>query len=501
MSTPIVRTRIAPSPTGDPHVGTAYIALFNLCFARQHGGQFILRIEDTDQSRSTPEYEKAILDSLSWLGLDWDEGPDKGGDKGPYRQSERKDIYREHAEILRKSGHAFPCFCSDERLSEVRKAQTAAKSSTKGYDGHCLSLEASEIESRLAAGESHVWRLNVPREGSCEVLDLLRDPISIEWSTVDMQILLKSDGLPTYHFANVVDDHLMEITHVLRGEEWISSAPKHLLLYKAFGWDPPVFCHLPLLRNPDGSKLSKRKNPTSIRYYERAGILPEALVNFLGRMGWSMPGGEEKFSCEEMQKNFDIMRVSLGGPVFDVAKLRWLNGKWIREDLNTEQFAERMMTWAVNREYLLPIIPLIHQRVDTLADVVPMITHFLSGNPGLSEESFVHKKITPEDCKKVLVFAGWRLEGMADWSSGALKERLSALAADMEMKQGAMNIPLFLALSGKSVSTPLYETLAILGPDVSRVRLRLAVDALGGAGKKQLKKLQKSYDALGSKAE
>lgn len=495
MST--VRTRIAPSPTGDPHVGTAYIALFNLCFAKQHGGQFILRIEDTDQTRSTPEYEKAILDSLRWLGLDWDEGPDVGGDKGPYRQSERKDIYREHAEILRKSGNAFPCFCSDERLAQVRKEQTEAKASNKGYDGHCLTLEASEIETRLAAGESHVWRLNVPREGACEVNDLLRDPISIEWSTVDMQILLKSDGLPTYHFANVVDDHLMEITHVLRGEEWISSAPKHLLLYQAFGWEPPVFCHLPLLRNPDGSKLSKRKNPTSIRYYERAGILPEALVNFLGRMGWSMPEGEEKFSIEQMQKNFDIMRVSLGGPVFDVDKLRWLNGKWIREDLSTEQFAERMMGWAINRDYLMPIIPLIHERVDTLAEVVPMITHFLSGNPALSEESFVHKKVTPEQCKQILVFAGWRLEGLSEWSSEALKERLSGLAQDMELKQGVMNIPLFLALSGRSVSTPLYETLAILGPDVSRVRLRLAVDALGGAGKKVLKKLQKAYDVLG----
>lgn len=495
-----IRTRIAPSPTGDPHVGTAYIALFNRCFARQHGGKFILRIEDTDQARSTPGYEKAILDSLRWVGLDWDEGPDIGGPMGPYRQSERKEIYHEHAELLRKSGHAFPCFCTSERLAVVRKAQDEAKSSVKGYDGHCLALDAAEIESRLASGEAHVWRLNVPREGACEVRDLLRGPRFIEWSTIDMQVLLKSDGMPTYHFANVVDDHLMQITHVLRGEEWFTSTPKHLLLYQAFGWEPPVFCHMPLLKNPDGTKLSKRKNPTSIQYFERAGFLPEALLNFLGRMGWSMPGGQEKFTLEEMQQDFDIHRVSLGGPVFDVEKLRWLNGKWIRENLDSEAFAERMVTWAINRDYLLPIIPLIHPRVDTLADVVPMIAHFVSGNPELSEASFVHKKVTPELCKQILVFAGWRLDGLAEWNSEALQECLSGLAEDMQIKPGVMNIPLFIALSGNPVSTPLYETLAILGAAVSRVRLRVATDALGGVSKKELKTLQRTYDALGTPA-
>ena len=242
-----VRTRIAPSPTGDPHVGTAYVALFNMAFAHSQGGQFLLRIEDTDQVRSTPESEKAILDALHWLGLDWDEGPDNGGDKGPYRQSERSDIYREHADQLLDSGHAFRCFCTSERLDELRKTQMDNKQQV-GYDGHCMHLEQSEVDARVAKGEPHVVRMQVPREEQCTFDDMLRGEISIDWAQIDLQILLKADGMPTYHLANVVDDHLMEISHVIRGEEWINSAPKHILLYEYFGWQAPVFCHLPLPR-------------------------------------------------------------------------------------------------------------------------------------------------------------------------------------------------------------------------------------------------------------
>ncbi|HNH45263.1 MAG TPA: glutamate--tRNA ligase, partial [Agitococcus sp.] len=321
----VVRTRIAPSPTGFPHVGTAYIALFNLCFAKQHGGQFILRIEDTDQVRSTRESEEQILSSLKWLGLTWDEGPDIGGKHAPYRQSERSAIYKQHADQLVTDGHAFHCFCDAHRLEALRQQQQADKQML-GYDGHCLQLSAQEVAEKLAAGESSVIRMKVPREGVCEIDDLLRGKIDIEWSNVDMQVLLKADGLPTYHLANVVDDHLMEITHVIRGEEWINSAPKHLLLYKYFGWQAPVLCHMPLLRNPDKSKLSKRKNPTSITYYQRMGYLPQAVLNYLGRMGWSMPDEREKFSLTDMIEHFDLKRVSLGGPIFDVAKLSWLNG-------------------------------------------------------------------------------------------------------------------------------------------------------------------------------
>ncbi len=321
--TKVVRTRVAPSPTGDPHVGTAYIALFNMCFARQHGGQFVLRIEDTDQVRSSKESEQQIYEALRWLGIEWDEGPDVGGPHGPYRQSERSEIYQKYANDLVEKGHAFHCFCSSERLDAVRAEQMANKQ-TPAYDGHCSHLEAGQAQQRVAAGESYVIRMRVPTEGVCVVKDMLRGDVEIGWDRMDMQVLMKADGLPTYFLANVVDDHLMGITHVLRGEEWLSSAPKLIKLYEDFGWEQPELCYMPLLRNPDKSKLSKRKNPTSITYYERMGYLPEAMLNYLGRMGWSMPDEREKFSLTEMIENFDIQRVSLGGPIFDIEKLSWL---------------------------------------------------------------------------------------------------------------------------------------------------------------------------------
>ena len=261
-----IRTRIAPSPTGDPHVGTAYMALFNQVFANSRGGQFILRIEDTDRARSTAASEAAIFDALRWAGIEWHEGPDVGGDYGPYRQSERLDIYRRHAEQLLESGRAFRCFCTAERLEAMRREQQAAHE-TPRYDGRCQALSANEVSERLAAGEPHVVRLAVPEDGTCRFADGLRGDIEIPWRQVDMQVLVKSDGFPTYHLAVVVDDHLMDISHMLRGEEWISSTPKHQLLYEAFGWEMPMHYHLPLLRNPDGSKLSKRKNPTGLDYY------------------------------------------------------------------------------------------------------------------------------------------------------------------------------------------------------------------------------------------
>jgi len=292
-----------------------------MCFARQMGGKFILRIEDTDQARSTQQSEQDILDSLRWLHLDWDEGPDKGGPCGPYRQSERGDIYKEHAARLIESGSAFYCFCTEERLNNLRKEQQENKQQP-GYDGHCQALTLDQVKDNLDRKVPHVIRMHKPRRGTCVVKDMLRGEIEIDWDQVDMQILVKSDGMPTYHLANVVDDHLMGITHVIRGEEWINSAPKHLKLYEYFGWEPPVLIHMPLLRNADKSKLSKRKNPTSIGYYQKMGYLSEAVVNYLGMMGWTMPSeegkeAEELFSVQDMIDNFDISRVSLGGPVFD----------------------------------------------------------------------------------------------------------------------------------------------------------------------------------------
>ncbi|MFA5678270.1 MAG: glutamate--tRNA ligase [Pseudomonas sp.] len=484
-----VRTRIAPSPTGDPHVGTAYIALFNQCFARQHGGQFILRIEDTDQVRSSAESEQQILDSLRWLGLEWDEGPDVGGPHGPYRQSERSAIYHEHSEQLINKGHAFRCFCTPERLDALRAEQMANKQ-TPGYDGHCLQLFDDEVARRVAAGEPHVVRMKVPHQGVCVVQDMLRGEIEIPWEQVDMQVLMKADGLPTYHLANVVDDHLMQITHVLRGEEWINSAPKHILLYRYFGWDMPQLCHMPLLRNPDKSKLSKRKNPTSIIFYQRMGYLPQALLNYLGRMGWSMPDEREKFSLEEMVEHFDIQRVSLGGPIFDVEKLAWLNGQWIR-DLSEQDFVDAVQTWAFNSDYLRPMVPLVQSRVETFSELLPLAGFFLTGKLDLQAEQFAHKKLSQDEVRKVLQLLLWKLEALRHWDKDGITANIQQVAEGMELKLRDLMPLLFVAITGQASSVSVLDAMAHLGPDLTRYRLRQALELLGGASKKEVKAWEK----------
>ncbi|MDA9191013.1 glutamate--tRNA ligase [bacterium] len=492
-----VRTRVAPSPTGDPHVGTAYMALFNRCFAHAHGGQFILRIEDTDQVRSTPEAEAKIFESLRWLGLDWDEGPDVGGPKGPYRQSERADIYSGYAWELVEKGHAFVCYRTPEELNALREARRESGKATALKPSELL-LSEEEQAVRKAAGASFVIRMMVPEEaGACVVEDMLRGAIELDWSMIDAQILLKSDGLPTYHLANVVDDHLMEITHVIRGEEWINSAPKHQLLYEYFGWAMPVLCHLPLLRNPDKSKLSKRKNPTSILYYQRMGFLPEAVVNYLGRMGWSMPDEQEKFTLSEMQQAFDIQRVSLGGPVFDVEKLKWLNGLWIRESLSTDELIQRLQDWALNREMLEKILPQAQGRIDVLSDLIPQAAYLLSGEVPVSPEAFGEDSDDRDTALAQMQFVLWRLEAQQNWRRDALFTALKALAEAMGTKPKALFAPLFVALSGQSVAYSIPDSMAILGPDMTRARLRHAIDACGGVSKKALKRLEKEYAALG----
>jgi glutamyl-tRNA synthetase len=491
-----VRTRIAPSPTGDPHVGTAYIALFNMCFARAHGGQFLLRIEDTDQMRSTPESEQAILDSLRWLGLEWDEGPDVGGEYGPYRQSERMDLYGKYAQQLVDEGKAFICYRTAQELNELREARRAAGNSTalKPSD---LRLPDDEVAVRRAAGEAHVVRMIVPEEeGACAVQDMLRGTIELDWSMVDAQILLKSDGMPTYHLANVVDDHLMGITHVLRGEEWINSAPKHKLLYEYFGWDMPQLCHLPLLRNPDKSKLSKRKNPTSILYYQRMGFLPEALLNYLGRMGWSMPDESEKFSLREMVDAFDIQRVSLGGPIFDIEKLSWLNGMWIREDLDETQLARRLVDWAYNEANLMKVLPHAKKRMETLSDFAPLAGFLVSGTLPLNEASFESVKGEREDIVKGMQFALWRMEAQRHWTRDNIWNDLKGIADALEVKVKDFLAPLFVAIAGSSASFSVVDSMEMLGPDMSRARIRHAIDVLGGVSKKATKRLEKDYQNL-----
>ena len=487
------RVRVAPSPTGDPHVGTAYQALFNYAFAKGRGGAFLLRIEDTDQARSTQESEAAILESLRWLGLRWDEGPDVGGPHAPYRQSERTGIYREHVDRLLAQGHAYRCFCTRKRLEELR----ARQGTSTGYDRHCRDIAPQDAETRAAAGEEHVVRMKVPTQGECVWTDLLRGEIRREWSLVDDQVLLKSDGFPTYHLANVVDDHLMEITHVIRGEEWINSVPKHVTLYEQFGWTPPVFCHLLLLRNPDKSKLSKRKNPTSISYYRRAGYLPEALLNYLGLMGWVMPGGEEKFSLDDMAKNLKLEDIALGGPVFDVEKLRWLNGRYIREDYAPDALLEKLEAWSLNRDVFKEIVPLVQPRLETLSDWGRLTAPFFSDDVPIQKPEDVRLKgKAAEETLEILQLSLWKLEEQRDWSEPALKATFEALAGTFDVKLRDFNLPFYMALSGSAVWTPLYASMAILGPDLVRMRLRRALDALGGVSGKKQKTLEKRYAEL-----
>ena len=307
---------------------------------------------------------------------------------------------------------------------------------------------------------------------------------------------MKSDGLPTYHLANVVDDHLMQITHVIRGEEWINSAPKHLLLYRYFGWEAPVLCHMPLLRNADKSKLSKRKNPTSIGYYQRMGYLPEALINYLGMMGWSMPDEREMFSVADMIEHFDINRVSLGGPVFDTQKLDWLNGRYLREALSDEEFMQRFSQWAFRPEMLQAIVPLIKQRVERFTDIAPLAAFFFSGLPDISEQSFEHKQLSLEDSKKILQYLAWRLETLEAWHRDRIEKMLMQLAESMGFKVRDFLYPIFIAIAGNPVSTSVIDSIAVLGLDIVRARLRYGIEILGGVSKKQLKNLEKEYAVL-----
>jgi glutamyl-tRNA synthetase len=485
-----VRTRVAPSPTGDPHVGTAYMALFNWVFAKSQGGEFILRIEDTDVARSTPESEQMIIDSLRWLGLDWAEGPDVGGPHGPYRQSARKHIYQEHAQRLLEAGNAFHCFCTPERLDEMRSAQRVAGENPR-YDGLCLGLSDEDVHKRLSDGVEHVVRMKVPAAGDCRFDDALRGQIEIPWSQVDMQVLLKHDGFPTYHLAVVVDDQLMGITHILRGEEWINSVPKHQLLYQYFGWEMPVLCHLPLLRNPDTSKLSKRKNPTSVNYYRQIGVLPDALLNYLGMMGWSMPDEREIFTPQEMADDFELTNIHLGGPVFDLDKLSWLNGQYLRA-MGAEAFMDEIQDWALNRENLAKLVPLVQERTERLSDLIGQVDYLLGDRRALTAADFEHKSLSGEQIVQILDYSLREFDAMRHWERDDLHQRCQALADSMQLKMRDFLFPLFIAVSGRPVALPLFDSLKFLGPDVTRIRMRDALSVLG-VSKKQAKRLEKQY--------
>jgi glutamyl-tRNA synthetase len=477
-----VRTRIAPSPTGDPHVGTAYVALFNYALAKKHGGQFILRIEDTDRERSSAASEAMIFEALHWLGLDWDEGPDVGGPSGPYRQSERTSIYREHVEILVARGAAYPCFCTRERLDALR-AEQKAKKLNFGYDGLCRSLSTDEAGKRREAGEAHVIRLVIPDEGKVVVPDLLRGDIEFDNAQIDDQVLLKSDGFPTYHLANVVDDHLMGVTHVIRAEEWLSSLPKHVRLYEGFGWDPPVFCHLPLLRNSDRSKISKRKNPVSLNFYRGAGYLPEAMINYLALMGWAMPDEREEFTLEEFISEFTLERISLGGPVFDVDKLKWLNGKYLRR-FTPAQIRDRLRAGPLCDEHLLEVLPLVQERIDTLEDFFAYADFFFTGDVILDDEGL--KALVPkgrssaETAKLLKGLLEEEVDRVLDWNAQTLEESLRRFTEEKGWTPKELFMTVRVAATGRKASPPLFETLAVLGKETCRRRLRRAAEILKG---------------------
>jgi glutamyl-tRNA synthetase len=332
--------------------------------------------------------------------------------------------------------------------------------------------------------------MKIPTEGICQIDDMLRGSIEIPWEQVDMQVLQKADGLPTYHLANVVDDHMMQITHVLRGEEWISSAPKHKLLYQYFGWDMPVLCHMPLLRNPDKSKLSKRKNPTSITYYRDMGFLPEALLNYLGRMGWSMPDEREKFTLAEMIEHFDIQRVSLGGPIFDVEKLTWINGVWLR-DLSPQALMHTILGWAGDPARLEKIAAAIQPRINTLSDAVNWAGFFFNGLPHIKPEQFASKKLSDVQVRQSLQLALWRLEKLMVWNEDTVKTTLMSLSEQMEIKLRDFMPAFFIAIAGNTSSTPVMESMVTLGADLTYARLRHALEVLGGVSKKETAEWQK----------
>jgi glutamyl-tRNA synthetase len=492
-----IRVRIAPSPTGDPHVGTAYIGLLNYIYARQRGGKFILRIEDTDQTRFVATSEQMIFDALRWLGITWDEGPDVGGPVGPYRQSERTAIYREYVHKLLDSGHAYRSFETPEELEAMRKAQLAAKLPPR-YNGAHRELPQAQVDAYVAEGRPYVIRLKVPADGETSFRDELRGEVKFSHNNVDDQVLLKSDGFPTYHLANVVDDHLMGISDVIRAEEWISSTPKHVLLYKAFGWDLPRFWHMPLLRNIDKSKISKRKNPVSLIYYRESGYLPQAILNFLGLMGGGMPasgspeGGDNRaknleaeiFSLDQMVDKFVFEKISLGGPVFDLTKLKWLNGEYLRA-LPPEEFFQALREIVFSDDQLKRIVPLVQTRIETLAQFGDMADFLFKDDVMPSVDVFVPKKRTLEETVAFAVEQLAVLEA-TNFAVEDLEPALKNLGTEKEWSVKDNFMLLRAIVTGKTASPPLLESMVVFGKARTLDRVRRFVDAqkkLGAARK------------------
>jgi len=486
-----VRVRFAPSPTGGPHVGNIRTALFNWLFARHEGGAFVLRIEDTDQTRLTPGAVKEILDSLRWLGLDWDEGPEVAGPHAPYFQSERLEVYHRYAKQLIESGWAYHCFCTPERLDALRTEQARLKQPPR-YDRHCRELSEADRRERAERGLKAVVRFKTPLEGKTTFTDLIRGEVTFENATLDDFIMIKSDGYPTYHLAVVVDDHLMEISHVLRAEEWLSSTPRHLLIYRALGWEPPYFAHLPMLLGKDRSKLSKRHGATSVLDYAEQGYLPDAMFNFLGLLGWSLDDHTEIISREQFIQHFSLERIVKNPAIFDPDKLTWMNGVYMR-DLPPERLAalvrgrlERDLPPDVPRPldeaYVMRMVPLIRERVKRLDDLKRFAEFFFLGDElDYSVSDLLGKGFDgrAQDAARALSAAREQLIGLGSWDGESLEATLRSLAEELSLKAGDLFMLIRVAVTGGPVAPPLFQSMAVLGRERSLARLGRALDRLG----------------------
>jgi glutamyl-tRNA synthetase len=481
-----VRVRYAPSPTGYQHVGSVRTALYNYLFARSQGGKFILRIEDTDRERYVPDALQDIYDTFEWLGFRWDEGPDIGGPKAPYFQSERLEIYAKHAEELIAKGAAYRCYCSAERLEKMRQDQAAAKTGT-GYDRHCRTLGEAERAAAEASGVTPVIRLKVPLEGSTSFTDTLLGVITVENKDISPDpVLVKSDGFPTYHMANVVDDHLMEITHIMRAQEWLPSAPLHRILYDALGWVQPKLCHLPMVMGKDGHKLSKRHGATNLKEFRKLGYLPQALINYIALVGWSYDDSREFFTLAELEKLFTMEKINKAPAVFDYAKLDWFNGSYIRT-LTPAQFAAAAKPFLVEAGFvkadstqdalIAGIAPLIQERVKLLSEV-PAMVRFLFEEPAPPAAA----DLVPKKTEPAAALASLRKLAALMPTLGATAEQneapLRALAEELGMKLGDMLMPLRVAVTGSKVSPPLFESMHVMGLETAAARVSRAIEIL-----------------------
>jgi len=488
-----VRVRFAPSPTGYLHIGGARTALFNWMFARKNGGQFILRIEDTDRKRYVPGAEQAILDSLRWLGLDWDEGPDVGGPYGPYIQSERTALYKEWADWLIEHDHAYKCYCSADELSEMRQAQMAAKQPL-GYDRRCRYLTPAQRAEKENSGRTPVVRFKMPLEGETVIPDVIRGDITVMNRQIQDPVLLKSDGLPTYHLANVVDDHFMEISHILRADEWISTAPLHINLYHAFGWQTPVYAHLPLVLNPSGKgKLSKRTQAfddgglevlVKVEEFQEAGLLPEAIVNFLANVGWSFGDDREKFTLQEAVPRIELEDINPAPSRLPYDKLDWLNGQYIQE-MTPLELATAVKPfldaagYEVNPEALLLVIPAMSVRLKRLPDAIPFLRFLFDDVPlQATAESLTHKQMPYEQAKEGFTRARDFVRDVDPYDLEQISQGMIAIGESVTLngKAGAFLGTMRLAVTGQKVSPPLFESMLALGRERTLARINEILD-------------------------